>query len=168
MQRTSRLVVCLAMAFWLCAAPAALVGAKPAYDVFSHPSGFKFWLPDDWKVHGEGDNLSAEDKKGLAAIEIYVPKTIRQFDRAYDDMVKELGQTMKDLHFDDPTTTRVGTIDRTLLTGSGVDRKEGVAMEFAIGIYAKNGKLLLVFGVTAAEYFDNYVEVFKKIIDSVK
>jgi hypothetical protein len=168
MQRTSRLAVLLAIAFWLCAAPAASVGAKPAWEEFTHPSGFKFWLPDDWKVGAEGDNLSGEDKKGLAAIEVYVPKNIRQFDRAVDDLGKELNETMKNMRFDKPATSRVGVVDRTFITGTGVDRKEGVEMEFSIGIYAKNGKLLIAFAVTASDYFDDYEGVFEKILNSVK
>lgn len=168
MRKISKAVVCLAVALWLLAAPAAGIGAHPAFDEFSHPSGFKFWIPDDWKVEAEGDSLSAEDKKGLAAIEVSVPKNIRQFDRAVDDMEKELNQTLKNVRYDKPVEQRIGAIERVLLSGTGVDRESNVEMEFGFGIYAKNGKLLIVFAVTAAEVYDEYEAVFVKILNSVK
>lgn len=171
MRRTSRAGFRLVIAccvLWLYAVPGSGIGAYPAFDEFSHPSGFRFWLPDDWKVSAEGDSLSAEDGKGLAAIEVSVPKNIRQFDRAIDDMEKELNQTLKNIRYDKPVEQRLGSIERVLLSGTGVDRESGIEMEFGFGIYHKNGKLLIVFAVTAAEVYDDYEDVFIKILNSVK
>jgi hypothetical protein len=133
---------------------------------WSHPSGFKFWLPDNWKTKSEGDLLSSEGQ-GVAAF-FFVPKNSRSLDRTLDDLDKELSGWLKDIKLDKPLTSNVNGIAEIYITGTGKDREDGDDVEFDVGIYEKKGKLLVFLGVTSADDFDKHHPTFQKIIDSIR
>ena len=147
------------------ASPKAVVGGT-ALEEWSHPSGFKFWLPDNWKTKEEGETLVAEGP-GVAVIFI-VPKNARSLDRALDEVEEELSGWLKNIKYDEPTASNEGGIAEVFITGTGKDRESGEDMEFDLGIYEKKGKTLMVFGCTTAENFDKYDKTFIKILDSIR
>jgi hypothetical protein len=132
---------------------------------WSHPSGFKFWLPDNWKTKSEGDFLSAEGQ-GVAAF-FFVPKNSRSLDRTLEELDKELAGWLKDIKLDKPSTSNINGVSEIYITGTGKDRDDGEDVEFDVGIYEKKGKLLVFLGVTSAEDFDEHHPTFQKIIDSI-
>lgn len=135
-------------------------------DEWSHPAGFKFWLPDNWKTKEEDGMLVAEG--GGAAVIFLVPKNSRDMDRAIDEVDEELSGWMKNIKFDKPTVANKDGLAEVFITGTGKDRETGEDMEFDLGIYEKKGKILMVFGCTSAENFDKYDKTFVKILDSIR
>ena len=151
------------------AAAATLVAAPVSStvpDEWSHPSGFKFWLPDNWKTKEDGDMLTAIGPD--SEIYFFVPKNVKTFDSALDEVEEELGAWLKGIKYDKPTASKVGGITEAFISGTGKDHKTGEDMEFGLGIYEKKGKVLMVFGATTAENFDRFSKVFKKVVDSIK
>ena len=143
-----------------------LVSATAHLDEWTHPSGFKFWLPDNWKTKEEDGMLVAEG--GGAAVIFHVPKNARDMDRALDEVDEELSGWLKNVKFDKPTVSNENGIAEVFITGTGKDRETGADMEFDLGIYEKKGKILMVFGCTSAENFDKYDKTFIKILDSIR
>ena len=141
-------------------------GAHALPEEWSHPSGFKFWLPDNWKVKEEDGVLIASGAD--SEIFFFVPKNSRSLDRALDEIDEELSAWMKNIKYDKPTTSNEGGIAEVFISGTGKDRETGEEVEFDLGIYEKKGKLMMVFGATSAENFDRYDKVFRKVVDSIK
>jgi hypothetical protein len=135
---------------------------------FSHPTGFKFWLPDNWKVEADGDYLVSHGQGGRVYLEFMVPKNLRSMDRALDELEDDLSGWMKNIHYDRPSLEHDGDIGEYFITGTGKDRSDGEEMEFDLGIYEKKGKFLMVFGVTTADNFDKYDKTFTKILHSIR
>ena len=134
---------------------------------WSHPAGFKFWLPDNWKTKEDGDMLVANGP-GEAEIYFFVPKNAKSFDNALDEVDEELSGWLKGIKFDKPSASNIGGIKEAFISGTGKDRKSGDPMEFGLGIYEKNGKILMVFGATPTENFEKFHKVFQKVVDSIK
>jgi hypothetical protein len=149
-------------------APAHSTNVAPAADEWEHPSGFKFWLPDDWKAEQDGDLLTVEGQGGDVFVAFFVPKNVRSMERAVEDVDEELSAWLKNIRFDQPSTSSEGGVNEIFISGTGKDREDGTEMEFDVGIYEKNGKFMIVFGATTAENFDRYHPTFKKILDSIK
>lgn len=146
----------------------APLGDHPPLDEWSHPAGFKFWLPDNWKVVGDGDTLTVEGQGGKVLLVFFVPKNVRSMERALDEIDEELAAWMKNIKFDKPSTSSEGGISEVFISGTGQDREDGTELEFDLGIYEKKGKYLIVFGATPAENFDHYDATFRKILDSIR
>ncbi len=135
---------------------------------WTHPAGWKFWLPDTWKTHEEDGCLVAQDAAKEVYVEFLVPKNTRQLDRALDDLEEDLHDRLKSIKYDQPTSSSEDGISELFITGHALDRKDGDEVEFDLGIYEKKGKLLIVFGVTSADNFSRYDKQFRKILDSIR
>ena len=152
----------------VCSLSLATIARVKSPEEWTHPAGWKFWLPDNMKATPDGDMLEVEDKAGKVYIAFFVPKNVKDIGSALDEVDKELSAWLKNIHYDKPTESKVDGIDELFITGTGKDRDDDTAMEFDLGVYHKKGKLLMVLGVTTAENFDKYDKTFTKILDSIR
>lgn len=170
--KSLRMIACVMTLFTFAAATtvghASATGASVAIEEWSHPAGWKFWLPDNWKVNEDGNHLIATDKAEEVYVEFFVPKNIRQLDRALDELDEEMAARLKDIKYDSPPTSSEDGVDEIFITGHAIDRADGEEIEFDLGIYEKEGRLLIVFGATSAENFDRYDRQFRRILDSIR
>ena len=73
----------LLMAFALASSLSLTIPAKITnLEDGTHPAGWTFWLPDNWKAAPDGDRLEVEDKAGHVYMAFFVPKNAKDLNGA--------------------------------------------------------------------------------------
>ncbi len=121
--------------------------------------GFRFWLPDNWKTSGNEDAavFTANSPDEEVALRFWTSKNINEVENASDEL--KVGS---------PLETKVNNVDALLFKGTAQSKEEGSAVVLRVGIYHKDGKILLVYATVCFDELAKYDNVMEKILKSVK
>ncbi|MBX7223770.1 MAG: hypothetical protein K1Y36_27900 [Blastocatellia bacterium] len=131
---------------------------------WSHPSGFKFTLPDNYKVETKGDVLIAQDPTGDLGITFFPVKAEKLSD-SLDAVEAALKDSFQDLHLGDAKEGELNGMDYISFDGTG--KVDGTPADVSVMVFTKNGKFLVVFGAVASSKAKKFepalIEIFKSL-----
>jgi predicted Zn-dependent protease len=124
-------------------------------------------IPDNWKVEGEDDTLSAVSADETLGL-VFTVLAAKDVDAALEGLDKELSSFIKDL-----TPKKEGQpVTINGMKGMTIDAEgkiEGVAMDVGLMILeAPSGKVILVFGFAAKGTMNKHERAVQGIFQSLK
>lgn len=151
--------------FAACLLSVAMIGSAVAED-FSHPSGFKLWLPDGWKHEAADEGITATDPSEEVMMAFFVPEDADNLEEALKSLDRELSEYVKDLRPGEPEETKINGLDAVIVDAKGTI--EGTAVDLGIAVIARGEKVLLVFGAVESSKSKRHEAVIEKIMRSIK
>lgn len=155
----------LSISITACLLSLTFVGSAMAED-FTHPAGFKLWLPDGWTHENEGETLQATDPAEEVTFAFMVPDDADTLEAAVGALDKELSGMVKDLKAGEAEETKINGMDAVTVDATGTI--EGTSVDLGVAVLMKGGKILLVFGAVESSKAKKHEAVIEKIITSIK
>lgn len=151
--------------FAACLLSIAMLGSAVAEE-FSHPSGFKLWLPDGWKHEVADEGISATDPSEEVMMAFFVPDDADSLEEALKSLDRELSEYIKDLRPGEPEETKINGMDAVVIDAKG--KIEGTEVDLGIAVIVRGEKVLLVFGAAESSKMKRHEATVEKIMRSIK
>ncbi len=133
---------------------------------WTHPCGFKFWLPEEWETVEVEGVFVATDPGDEVEITFILIEDCADLDAAYKLVKKELEEEITDLEVEEATKAKVNGIDMWWFEGDG--KVEGHEVELGMAIYDAGDSVLLVYGGVLKDGWKDHDDEIWKILKSVK
>lgn len=122
--------------------------------------------PSDWKQKSGEGYVTAVSKDGQAWSEIAILEGVTDKQAGIAKAKQELEKGLQDIKYDDLTELKDGTL---VVTGTGKEKKAGVEVVFAAGVFASGeGRLAGVAFVVDKGVEDHYKETVRYICQTIR
>lgn len=128
----------------------------------STPSGFRFWLPDNWSVRTEGNTVAVADAKEQISA-VFTDEPSSNFNIAR--IQSSLSKSVKNLTMTKPKPITINQMQGTSIDASG--KMEGIPVKIGIFNIPKNNSALTITIVTSADRA-NSLDAIKQVLNSVQ
>lgn len=150
------------VAFVLCLTLSLQVSAK----IWEHPAGFSIFIPDNYSVEIEGDVLVATDPTQELGIRLYAVENEASLENAVEEAFELIKQNVTDLDLGEGQESKLNGLDTLFFDGTG--KVGGTPADLSVGLFHKNGKILVMYGVVNSAKASKFEADIVKILKSIK
>ncbi|NUM37310.1 MAG: hypothetical protein HUU50_22430, partial [Candidatus Brocadiae bacterium] len=137
------------------------MGLSEAKEWVYKQTGFKFWLPDNWKTNWSQERscFSGWDEKGKMEFDFFAPTKIRNLNTAAQYLIDEIDDWwISDIQLGNVHKGNINGLSCLYVEGKGISKRqsyagweEGAQIAFIAAIYQKDTQVLMMVGYAPDE-----------------